>query len=110
MKQGDKLSGYEGFESVIFEEHGSYCCISTSDWCSLSSWNFIPFIIQLMFPFLSPVPAHGSCEAGDCLFLKTHQSAPLQAQERVSGHSSASGGRCTEPATLAGFSHISLKA
>lgn len=50
VKQGDKLSGYEGFESVIFEEHGSYCCISTSDWCSLSSWNFIPFIIQLMFP------------------------------------------------------------
>lgn len=56
-----------------------YCCISPSDWCSLSSLNFIHFI------FLSPVHAYGSCEAGDCLFLNTHQSAPLQAQEMISG-------------------------
>lgn len=50
MKQRDKLSGYEGFESVVFEAHGSYCCISPSNWCSLSSLNFVPFVVQSMLP------------------------------------------------------------
>lgn len=50
VKQMDKLSGFEGFESVVFESHGSYCCTLSSNWCSQSSLNFVPLVIQLMFP------------------------------------------------------------